>query len=476
MLDFLFHPSSVAVIGASDNPYSWGYAYTHHLLDYGYEGAIYPVNPRCSEILGLKAYPSLKTVPTTVDFAISCIPSAAVLDMLDDCASKQVKGIHLYTARFSETGRPEAAELEQSILKKARDLGIRLIGPNCMGLYCPGEGIAFAYDLPKESGPVGFISQTGGGAAILVHIASMRGIRFSKVISYGNGLDLDESDYLECLAQDPETTVILMYIEGVKDGRRFFSALKRAAAEKPVIITKGGRGQAGSRATASHTASMAGSYGTWEAAVSQAGGISASSYDQLVDLAVLFRFVPPIRGNRVGISGGGGGPSVLAADECEEAGLNVVPLPVSIREELKIKAPDIWDWVSNPTDVSILPGSGFSGLDMLNAMAHSPDFDLLIAAMTEVPLAQREGTTTRFMAEIQGYIDIQNGSAKPMLAVVGEKSLGASDYHHWRWRLTGDIRAALIAANIPFFPTVERAAKAAMKAREYYQNRDNQQS
>ena len=471
-LDEILHPKSIAVVGASDNPYSRGYAYTHHLLDYGFRGEIYPVNPRCKEILGLTTYARLKDIPGTVDFVISCVPASAVLEMLEDCAKKAVKGVHLYTARFSETGRPDAAILEQEVLAEARKLGIRLIGPNCMGVYYPTEGIAFAFDLPKEGGPVGFISQTGGGAAILVHLAAMRGVGFSKVISYGNGLDLDESDYLDYFTSDPETEIILMYVEGVRDGRKFFRALARATARKPVIIVKGGRGNAGALATTSHTASLAGSIATWESAVAQAGAVSVNNYDELADMAVLFRFLPPVRGNRVGLSGSGGGPSVLAADECEEAGLNVIPLPDAIREELKTRAPDLWDWVSNPTDVSILPGLGFTGLDMLRMMAESPDFDLLIGTITEVPLAQETGTVARFMAEVREYSEIRKMDKKPLLIVIAERSLGTPDYTHWRWKLTGDVRSGLIAAGVPFFPTIERAAKAVRKAIDYYRNRE----
>ena len=470
-LDEILHPKSIAVVGASDNPYSRGYAYTHHLLDYGFRGDIYPVNPRCEEILGLRTYKRLRDVPGVVDFVISCVPSSAVLTMLSDCAEKGVKGVHLYTARFSETGRPEAADLEQKVLEKARELGIRIIGPNCMGVYYPREGIAFAYDLPKEGGPVAFISQTGGGAAILVHIAAMRGIGFSKVISYGNGLDLDESDYLDYFREDPETEVILMYVEGIGDGQRFFNALRRAAAAKPVIIVKGGRGNAGSRATFSHTASLAGSVTTWESAVAQAGAISVKNYDELADMAVAFRFLPPIRGNRVGISGGGGGPSVLSADECEEAGLDVIPLPDAIREALKSKAPEIWDWVGNPTDVSILGGFGVTGLDMLRMMAENPEFDLLIGNVTEVPLAQKTGTIARLETEVQEYVEIRKATGKPIFVAVAERSLNRPDYTNWRWELAGDLRSALVAAGIPFFPSVSRGAQAVKKVIDYYRRK-----
>lgn len=312
----------------------------------------------------------------------------------------------------------------------------------------------------------------GGGAASFVQLAALRGIRFSKVISYGNALDFNESDYLDYFAQDLETKIILMYIEGVKDGPRFFNALRQAAAVKPVIITKGGRGKAGARAAVSHTASLAGSARTWESAVTQAGALYAQNFDEMTDLAVSFYFLPPIKGPRVGITGGGGGPSVLSADECEEAGLDVIPLPPEIREELKRRAHPIWDWISNPTDVSILGGFGVSGIDMLRMMATNQNFDLLIANITEVPLARKEDIVSRLKSEAEGYVSIKKESCTPLLVVVGEKSLGIADYDHWRWRLTGELRTNLISANIALYPSVQRAATAARKLIDYYQKKD----
>ncbi len=470
-LEAVFHPKSIAIVGASDKPGSRGYSYTQHLLDYGFKGDIYPVNPKYPEILGMKAFPTVRDIPGTVDFVISCVPSHQVLNMLRDCSKKGVKGVHLFTARFSETGRREGIELELEVLELARNMGIRLIGPNCMGLYIPGEGISFAYDLPLESGSVGMISQTGGGAAIYVNIASMRGVRFSKVISYGNGLDLTESDYLDYFVQDSETRIITMYIEGVKDGRRFFESLRCAASIKPVVVVKGGKGRAGARMTSSHTASLAGSIKTWEAAVLQAGAVSAKNFEEMADLAASFYFLPPIPGPRLGMLGGGGGPSVLAADDCEEEGLEILPLPSEIQEELKTRAALVWDWIGNPIDVSILGGSGISGTEMLEMMAANHNYDLLLANISEVPLASREDTPARVENEVKGYTAIKNEYLKPFLVVLSEKSLGIEDYDHWRWRLTGQMRTGLIAAGIPVYPSVKRAARAARKLIEYYQRK-----
>ena len=210
----------------------------------------------------------------------------------------------------------------------------------------------------------------------------VRGIYFSKVFSYGNAIDLNECDFLEYLADDAETSVIMIYVEGVKNGRRFYDTLKRAASVKPVIILKGGKGEAGKRATASHTASLAGAFRTWEAMVAQAGAVAADSTEELIDLAASFRSLPRFAGKRVGVSGGAGGSSVLAADECERAGLDVVPLPAEIRDDLKARGISVWDWLGNPADTSISIGEdvGFSAGLVLELMAKSPHFDVLIAS------------------------------------------------------------------------------------------------
>jgi len=470
-LEEVLHPQSVAVVGASDNPNASGYFFTRHLIDYGYRGKIYPINPGRPEILGMKAYPSLKEIPGSVDYVICCIPASGVLDLLKDCSPKRVKCVHLFTGRFSETGRQDAAELEQEILKQARKAGIRLIGPNCMGLYYPREGISFGYDFPKESGTVGVASQSGGGATYLVHLASLRGIRFSKVISYGNALDLNECDLLDYFSRDPETEIILMYIEGAKDGRKFLDALRQAASIKPVIVMKGGRGDAGTRAAVSHTAALASSTKMWATLIDQAGAVSAQDFEEMADLAVSFCFLPPIKGNRVGIVGVGGGPSVLAADQCEEEGLDVIPVPAGIREELKSKGIPIWDWIGNPVDASII-GGFITGIEMLEMMARNENFDLLIGIINEDAPFGKESLLSRLRTDARGYIKVKKGSSKPLLGVVGEKGPGIKDHNHWRWRMLSEARTRLIDTGIPVYPTIGRAARAARKLIDYYQRQE----
>jgi len=473
-LDEVLHPASVAVVGASANERSWGYSYTTHLLDYGFRGRIYPVNPRYPEILGLKTYPSLTDIPDTVDYVISCVPNSQVLDMLDECARKGVKAVHLYTARFSETGRQDAADLEQEVLRRAHDAGIRLIGPNCMGLYHPGHGIAFAYNLPKEPGPVGMLSQSGGGAAVFIRLAARRGIRFSKVISYGNALDFTEADYLEYFMEDPETSVITAYVEGLKDGRGFFRSLRQASRVKPVVVIKGGRGNAGTRAVASHTASLAGSMDAWQAMVTQAGAVTAANLDELADLVLSFSLLPPPRGPKVGIAGAGGGPSVLSADECEEAGLEVADLPPDLRAELKDRGLEIWDWIGNPVDVSIIGGFGISDMDMLRLMGNSPGFDILMGLINELimfTLSRGQGADIRLKGLVEGYRKLREETGKPVVAVLGDDGSGVDEYGGTAGSIISQARTDFIAAGIPFYPTVDRAATAVRKVLDYYSRR-----
>ncbi|MBW2180708.1 MAG: CoA-binding protein [Deltaproteobacteria bacterium] len=437
-LEDIFNPRSIAVVGASEKRGMSGRQFFEGLIEYGYQGDVYPVNPNHSEILGRKAYADITDIPGTVDYVISSIPAPYVLDLVECCSQKGVKAIHFFTARFSETGRPEAAQLERELLKTTRQKGIRIIGPNCMGMYHPSKGISFSDALPKESGSAGLISQSGQIAEELSRYAALRGVYFNKAVSYGNALDFNECDFLDYFAQDPDISIILMYIEGIKDGDKFFKKLQRAARVKPVVIMKGGRGKSGSRAVASHTASMAGSLEIIEGLIRQAGAVSTSSLEELIDIAACFYHLPPITGFRVGVGGGGGGASVLSADQCEEAGLDVIPLPDEIKNKLREKGSSIWDWIGNPVDMSIRDRADFMPGHVLELMAVDPHFDLLIA-----------------------IID------KPILAVLPDKAMGADNYDHWSWKTLCEMRTLLLKQGIPFFPTIKRAAVAAYKAAEY---------
>lgn len=469
-LDSLFHPRSIAVVGASPDPEKMGHRYVRILKEFAFPGPIYPIHPRAPEILGLKAYPSLLAVPGPIDYVISSIPAPNILALVDECAQKGVRLIHSYTARFSETGRSDAAQLEQEFLRRARQAGIRIIGPNCMGLYYPKMGISFKHSMPKEPGPVGMLSQSGGNAVEMVFDASLRGLRFSKVISYGNAADLNEADFTEYFANDPETRVICAYIEGAKEGRRFFQALRRAAQRKPVIVLKGGRTPAGHRAVASHTASLAGERQLWQALVRQAGAIWVDTLEEMVDTAIAFAFCKPGKGMRVGVVGGGGGRSVASADECEEAGLTVVPIPEDMRRVWRELDPSLAEWLGNPADGSILLGSPISVERVLDMMADHPAFDLLIANVGEhFPLEHPDGVP-RTRTTVQAFIQTAQRVCKPLAVVLGNTLA----HQPWQREVMRELGEALASAGVATFPTVRRAALALRRLVAYYRERDEE--
>jgi acyl-CoA synthetase (NDP forming) len=470
VIEAVFHPRSVAVVGASTNPDSPGHDYVRSLLDFNYRGSVYPINPRASELLGLRAYPSLRDVPGTVDFVISCIPAEGILDLVEECREKGVKVLQLFTGRFSETGRREGARLEEELMRRARAAGLRVIGPNCMGVYYPAGGLSFRPDLPKEPGGIAFLSQSGNNAVELVLHAAVRGLRFGKVMSYGNAADLDESDFLAYLAGDGETEVIGAYVEGVRDGRRFLAALRAAAAAKPVVVLKAGRTAAGARSAASHTAALAGTHRVWSGALRQAGAVQVDALDEAIDMLAAFAFLKRPRRvarRRVGVVGGGGGRGVQSADACEELGLSVVPLPGSMRRVLREKAPQLWDWVGNPVDQSILAGGPVSGAAILEMMASSPQFDVLIANLGEDWILGRPDAERRLEHVAARFVDVASRCRKPLAFVLGP----ADSPDEGRWRAVEGARQRLTVARLAVYPTIERAAWALSRWLTYWQER-----
>jgi acyl-CoA synthetase (NDP forming) len=419
-LDYIFHPRSVAVVGVSGKQRDWGGGemFVRALQHMGFPGPIYPINPRAQEVLGLPCYPSLLDVPGPVDHVISSIPASGVLELMDHAAAKGAHSVHFFTAGFRETGEEERVALEQEILRRARAGGVRVIGPNCMGLYCPAAKVAFAPESPRRSGNLAFISQSGLNAEEMIMYAALRGVRFSKVVSYGNAVDLDESDFLEYCTVDPETAIITTYIEGVKDGRRFLRTLSAASAAKPVIVLKGGVTGAGSRAADSHTGSLAGSAQVWEAACRQAGVLSVQSLEELEDMAVAFSFLQRPAGRGVAIMGVGGGSSVLAADAAEREGLSVPALSEDLQAQLRQFTPVAGTSVRNPLDtVGIMAREQF--LEAVRIAASSPDIDLLLI-QSRIDWTQSMGQDSmEFVAQgVEALEEAVKVGGKPVVAVI----------------------------------------------------------
>ena len=473
-LDFMFYPKSLAVVGASSNPASFGCDFMTHVTSYGYKGKIYPINPKQSEMFGLKAYPDLLSVPENIDYVISLIGVNNVPALLSQCAKKGVKGVHILAGRGAETGRADAIQLEADIIKAARDYGIRLLGPNCLGVFCPETGLAFGYDFPREPGCVGGVIQSGGNSTDLMHIGALRGLRFSKVVSYGNALDINQNDLFEYFLNDSKTKVVVSYIEGLKgDSREFLKLLRQVTAKKPVIILKGGRTNAGAKLTVSHTASLAGSGKIWDIAVRQAGAIPVRNLDEMINMAVAFSMLPPIKGKRVGIAGCGGGRSILSVDAWADEGFDIPALPEEIRQELKNRGSQIWDWIGNPADASItIPGDAYSMTSIPAEMAKNPAFDFIATDAQEDPPFGKDRFVQELTENIQGFIKARKENEKPLLVVYDERSVGITEAESWNYQTRAKLRTLLVNEKVPFFPSTDEAARAVNELIAYYQGRE----
>jgi len=420
-LDSIFNPRSVAVAGVSTKSEGAGFGginYLNSLLHCGFKGKIYPVNPKGGEIKGLKVYPNVKDIPEPVDYVISCIPASAALELMRDCAAKGVKGIHFYTSGFSETATKEGDQLEKAACSLARQSGIRVIGPNCMGVYHPKGGLAFVSDSSNESGSVGLICQSGGNAIYLIRAAAQRGIRFSKAISYGNACDVNESDLLEYLADDPDTKIITAYIEGVNNGQRFKQALNKTASTKPVVVLKAGTSEIGAVAAASHTGSLSGSERIWDGLLHQVGAVRVYSLEELIDMAVTFSYLSLPAGRRTAVLGVGGGTTVLLADDCAGAGLIVPRFPPVTRKELSnLLGSEAGTILNNPVDLSADAWRvGF--YDILKVLANSDNIDLTMVhfpfSITSLPPPRAE--TWEFL--LQDVLRAYRELTKPLVVVI----------------------------------------------------------
>ncbi len=347
-LDYLFDPKSVAVIGASNALGKWGYHILSLLLAKGGR-EIYAINRNEPQVQGLKAYQSMREVPGPVEFAVVTVPFQHVPAAMEDCVQKGVKAAVVISGGLAETGE-EGARIEHEVVEIARRGGIRFVGPNCMGHFdSSSDFFTVPYLPPVKKGSLALITQSGNTSQTIVYLACEMGLGFSKYISSGNEADLHFEDYLEYLAQDDETEIILGYIEGLREGRRFFELAKEITRKKPIVILKVGRTEAGARAARSHTAALAGSDVVCEAAFKQCGVISVEEVSELIDVALVLLGQPLPRGRRVGVLSTGGGMAVMAADVLMRQGLELPPLsPATIEKMNSILTPR-WSHV-NPVE------------------------------------------------------------------------------------------------------------------------------
>ncbi len=349
-LDYVFSPRSIAFVGATENPTKWGFIVFNNLLMGGYEGEIYPVNPGREAILGRTCFRSVSDIPGEIDLAVFTVPAREIPAIMDECAAKGVKAALVISAGFKELGE-EGAALECEMVEKARAAGMVLVGPNGQGICCPKcQLFPWMPLLYPDQGHVALISQSGNILSMMVAELHHYGFGVSKAISSGNEADAKIEDYLEYLTEDPDTDVIVAYIEGIPDARRFFEKAKRLTGRKPIVVVKGGRTKSGVAAARSHTGAMAVSADIFESACRQAGLVRAETIEEAASIAAAFIHRPLPRGRRVGIITGGGGLGVMASDACTEEGLEVVPLSAKTLEEIGQNLPDWWV-PGNPVDL-----------------------------------------------------------------------------------------------------------------------------
>lgn len=349
-LDYLFYPSSIAVIGASSTPGKWGFNILNRLINSHTTARVFPVHRSSGEVQGLKAYSSLSEIPGAVDVVVIAVPPEAVSKAMQECAEKSVKVAIIITAGFKETGA-EGAQLESEILRIATDGGVRIVGPNCMGHFNTAIDLFTTDERHISPGPLALISQSGNFGSYILQHAVDRGAGFSKYVSSGNEADLTIEDYLEYLSRDEQTRVICAYIESIKDGRRFFDIAQRTSKRKPIVAIKSGRSAEGARATLSHTGALSGSDAVHDAVFRQSGVIRVEEADEIIDVALALIGQPLPRGRRVGIVTVGGGFGAVAADACRRYGLEVPPLSQETIQTLNKYLPPRWSH-SNPVDMA----------------------------------------------------------------------------------------------------------------------------
>ena len=387
-LSRIFNAESVALVGATDKEGSFGRLFLEGMRDAGCR-KLYPVNPKREEILGVKAYPSISAIPEPVDAAILLTPPETVLNLIKECVASKVKGAVVFASGFGEMGA-EGKEIEREIGRIGREGGTRVIGPNCLGFYNPRAGVVtypqvLMKSVPTEPGSVGGFSQSGSFVDYLVWFLSTKGVRFSNIVSCGNECDLAAEDYLEYLGEDEQTKTIVSYMEGVKNGRRFFEIAREVSRKKPIILWKGGASEQGARAAASHTGALAGSATIWNAMFKQAGIVSVSSVEEVVDCTVAFHYLPLPKGRRIAVIGGQGGTGVGTADNCFAMGLELPRLSEKTVARLREVLPPVGTSVGNPTDTGVAslldPGLYKKAIPIV---AEDENIDMIVVISTPV--------------------------------------------------------------------------------------------
>ena len=457
----LFYPDSVAIVGASPEVMGGRFPFFQALLKSGYPGRLYPVNPNYAEISGHSAFPSLMKIPGTVDLAIITLRAQNVPPIISDCVQKGVRFAVIFSSGFSESGHKV---LEEEVQGLARQGPTRLIGPNCIGPYCPESGLSFVMEeRPKEQGNVGYVSQSGGHSITYKTLAKSRGIQFNKILSIGNQCDLTIQEVLRYYAQDPNIEAICAYVEQAKRGQEFSQTLREVARQKPLIIWKGGSTEPGARAAFSHTGALASYSAVWRKSISQLGVISVDGLEEMADATFACLSIPPPKGLRVGIVAAGGGSSVEMTDICARAGLEIPLLAEKTQRKLAPLVPQANTSLKNPVDL------GFFGFfpkvysQSIRQTSMDPNIDSLVLYQITEYFAQFNAEFDWVEAISSELARIRQEVRKPFVTIIPPLEQETLEFVGRRQALIQNLRQN----RIPVFPTVTRAAKVLFRLHQY---------
>jgi len=446
-LDPIFRPETVAIIGASNNPSKWGYRILNQVLSSDFRGRVYPVNPKETRICGLTAYPDVLEIPDAVDLAVFTVRAAQVPGLMKNCVRKGIRGGVVISADFAETGE-EGKILEEEMTRIARSGKLRFVGPNGNGIWTSAVGLN-AWSMPKPvPGALGFISQSGTFGGVATMAASMKGFGLSKFISIGNQADLKAADYLEYLMQDDDTRVIAVYVEGMKEGRRFFETARKASKQKPVLIFKGGSSSLGARATLSHTASIAGADEIFDAMCKQAGVIRVSEIEHLFIMAEALISQPLPRGKRVALIGSGG-QGVALMDALAALGIDAPEFTEEDKLKIKKLLPPHAPTPKNPVDFA---AGGTETMEEVRVAEMLASLDYIDGIITKVPTDRNYRSTSFFeqrkalITGLDAFCRIPETTRKPVITQ--------------KWFVSEAVTEILKTAKIPMYNTPTECARA----------------
>jgi acyl-CoA synthetase (NDP forming) len=464
-LDRAFNPKVIAVIGDKKmSDYSWLRNVTEA------KAKVYSVQIDPNEIPGIEALgftnvKSLSEIPEQVDYAVVAVPRQVAPRIVADCIKANVGAAALFTSGFAETGEEQGIQLQSQIVQMTREANFNLVGPNCMCLYHAEAGIRNAQgQWIGEGGNIGFMSNSGTHATGFVVRSRVNGLYPNKSISMGNCISIDQGDWLEYLGQDPKVQVVGMYIEGTRDGRKFFNALRDVAARKPVIVWKGGQTAEGARAAASHTGHLASSMALWDAMIRQTGAIRVDTQDELMDAMKALTMMKPFTGNRMGIVAQTGGQSVLVSDAFGREGLTVPPLTEESYEKLRPIVTVVGGSYKNPLDVSGSLTSIEKGREMLDGLAADPNTDIIVIEASIGFISRRLERQGQGIDQLIGmFKDFQEASPKPfgVIATWNEREGELAEF-----------RKKVADAGIAVFPSFQDAARAIRRIRDFHRTRE----